>query len=97
MIKVLLVSSIQKAHFPLKERQALDLYGTLHDLRNEFSLEKCWYDDHFKGGRIVLKFENFTMTFFYTGSIVICGLVQKKRLSELLQVLWEGFFKKNVK
>lgn len=97
LIRVVHVSSIQKARFPLEEKQSLDLFAALNDLRKEFSLRQCWYDDQFKGGRLVLKYEHFTITFFYTGSIVICGLVSQKELSETLQSLWRDFFKKNTK
>jgi len=88
------VGLLRRACFVLPKGKCLDLIAVFDSL-HESSLESSVsFDEDF--GRIVLKQEKFTATFFRSGKVMVYGLASDKIVIVFLETVWKSFIYKNL-
>lgn len=88
------VHAVSKAWLPLNDGESIDLQKALVDLKTSFNCNECWYDEHFN--RLIIKQpdKKISATFFYTGKVMLFGLVAEHVLATFLNDIWRDFLKK---
>lgn len=88
------VGLLRRSCFVLPKGKCLDLISVFECLHESSLGYYCSFDEQF--GRIILKEENFTVTCFRSGKVMVCGLASDKIVKGFLETVWKGFFSKNV-
>ena len=88
------VGLLRRACFVLPKGECLDLLTVFNFLHESSFGNRVSFDEQF--GRIVLKQEGFTATFFRSGKVMVCGLASDAEVEFFLKRVWKDFFSKNM-
>ena len=91
------VSALSRGIFPLSKEEFIDLNQALLLLREKFNCRQCWFDENFKGARLIVKVEGVSFSVFANGKVMVYGLFSIEEIEDFLFVFWTDFFKKSVK
>ena len=90
------VGLLRRSCFVLPKGKCLDLVP-IFDSLHESVLSNCVsFDENFKGQRIILKQNGFTIACFSSGKIMVYGLASKKDVKVFLETVWKDFFCKKI-
>lgn len=88
------VGLLRRSVFVLPKGKCINLIAVF-DLLHESNIgNSVSFDEQF--GRIVLKQNDFTVTCFRSGKVMVCGLASDKEVENFLKKVWRSFFCKNL-
>ncbi len=88
------VGLLRRSVFVLPKGKCLDLIMVFNCLHESEFVACVSFDEQF--GRIVLKQDGFTATFFRSGKVMVYGLASNKEVKVFLEMVWRGFFCKKL-
>ena len=90
------VGLLRRSCFVLPKGKCLDLVSIFNCLHESELVRNVSFDENFKGRRIILKQEGFSVACFGSGKVLVYGLAEDKEVERFLKLVWKGFFCKNL-
>ena len=96
VVELKTVGLLRRSCFVLPKGKCLDLVPIFNSLHKSEFCNCVSFDENFKGPRIILKQEGFTVACFSSGKVMVYGLAEDCKVKFFLNLVWKSFFCKNM-